>query len=219
MGLELQVIFEDESILVVDKPAGMVVDEVVKIFPGVILAHRLDRDTSGVMVLAKTEAAYAALKEQFLQRKVKKTYLALVHGEMKEKAGVISLPIEPNPKNSQKRVIGSDLARTAVTEWRVIGEMRKERGERLALLEVKPLTGRTHQIRVHLKHIGHPIVSDVLYGGRKQYKEDIKWCPRLWLHAKRLEFIYPTTGELVSFEVEVPAELIGVDSRLGALLF
>ena len=202
----MKIIFEDQAICVIDKPSGMVVDEVQVKFPTMILAHRLDRDTSGVMLLAKTPEAYEALKKQFMERKIKKTYMTLVHGAMKEQEGIISVPIESNPKDRTKRVVGTNLSRMAVTEWKVL-EVLRTKNEVLSLLEVKPLTGRTHQIRVHLKHLEHRIVSDPIYGGRKQYKEDIKWCPRLFLHARRIEFLHPTTGRVMEFESDLDEEL------------
>lgn len=214
---EVKIIYEDGEIVVIDKPAGWIVnksdttkEKTIQEWHGVGqgvgefydkggVVHRLDKDTSGVMVLAKTEVAYEGLKKQFLERKTVKKYVALVHGIFKEKEGIISLPVE---RYGQKFGIGKDLARTAITEWSVLKEL-----ENYSLVELMPRTGRTHQLRVHLKHMGHPIVSDPIYGGRKQLKEDLKWCPRLFLHAKYLEFEHPMTGKRVSFETELPEEL------------
>ena len=171
------------------------------------MAHRLDKDTSGVIVLAKTDAAYDKLKKQFEERMIKKVYAALVHGTMMQEAGIISESIMRNPKIGNKFVVGEG-GRPAITEWQVTKKYKD-----FSLLEVRPLTGRTHQIRVHLKYLGHPVVSDYLYGG-KQYKEDIKWCPRLFLHAKHLEFTHPGTGKRVSFEAELSGDLAEVLEKL-----
>ena len=162
------------------------------------VVHRLDKDTSGVMVLAKTPEAYEKLKLQFLERKTVKKYIALVHGELKGE-GVISTPIE---RHGQKFFVGNDLSRTAITEWRAL-----QRVSPYTLMELTPHTGRTHQLRVHMRHIGHPIVSDPLYGDRKTWKKDLQICPRLFLHAKYLEFTHPVTGEKVHFESDLPTEL------------
>lgn len=212
-----RIIYEDESLVVVDKPAGWVVNKsdtakgrtiqewhgigegVGEFYDKGGVVHRLDKDTSGVMVLAKDLEAYEGLKRQFLERKTVKKYVALVHGVLKEKEGVISTPIE---RMGQKFVVGKDLSRTAITEWKVIREF-----ENYSLVELMPRTGRTHQLRVHLQHMGHPIVSDPIYGWRKSLKEDRKWCPRLFLHARYLEFEHPMNGERVNFEAELPGEL------------
>lgn len=241
MGISPRVIWEDEDICVIDKPAGMVVNRSQtsgnntiqewhwsrlgrlsgegEFFDKQGVVHRLDKDTSGVMVLAKTPEAYEALKKQFLERSTKKTYLALVHGRMGEEQGMISAPIERHPKDRMKFTVGGNKA--AITEWRVaplpgvnLNHLAGETGENVTLLEVEPHTGRTHQIRVHMKHLGHQIVSDPLYGGRKEYREDVKWCPRLFLHAKSLELGHPVTGEKVTFEANLPGELESVVKSL-----
>ena len=197
------VLYEDESLVVVDKPSGMVVDEVAD-QTGAILVHRLDKDTSGVMVLAKNDLAQQGLKKQFEERKVTKKYLALVHGEMKEDQGLITTPVQRYPK---------DQLRSAITEWKVIKKCSisnlhvRQAGFQYSMLELSPHTGRTHQLRKHLKPIGHPIVSDPIYGFRKKIKDDLKLCPRLFLHAKYLEFTHPVSGERVHFEADLPLEL------------
>lgn len=214
---EPQIIFEDESLMVIDKPAGWVVNNAQTVKEKTIqdwfgmgkgegefydkggVVHRLDKDTSGVMVLAKNPQAYEKLKQQFLERKTVKKYIALVHGEFKETEGEVNAPIE---RFGQKFYIGKDVSRTAITEWKVI----KKVGEN-TLVEMTPHTGRTHQLRVHMRHLGHPIVSDPIYGNRKTWKEDLEWCPRLFLHAKYLEFTHPVTGERVHFEAKLPKEL------------
>lgn len=220
-----RVLFEDEWVCVIDKPAGMVVNEAEstagratvqawhwarldrpagegEFFEKGGVVHRLDKDTSGVMVLAKTAEAYEKLKRQFLERKVIKKYMALARGMFNEKEGVISAVVERHPVNKQKWYVPEEAnpARMAVTEWKAVREWPERR---LTLLELTPHTGRTHQLRVHLKHLSRPIAGDPIYGGRKQYRE----YPRLWLHARSLEFMHPQTGEKRKFEAEVPEEL------------
>ena len=207
--------------MVIDKPSGMVVNKAQTVKEQTVqewfgvgkgegefydkggVVHRLDKDTSGVMVLTKIPEAYEKLKLQFLERKTVKKYIALVHGEFKEAKGLINTPIE---RFGQKFYVGKDLSRTAITEWEVI-RVLSAKGQVLSLVELTPHTGRTHQLRVHMRHLGHPIMSDPLYGDRKTWKKDLQICPRLFLHAKYLEFTHPITGERVHFESELPAEL------------
>ncbi len=234
MSWEPKIIFEDESLCVINKPAGMVannsqtsIEETVQDWfeknykiqnprykdtefgqkGGVV--HRLDKETSGVMILAKTEAAYGQLKIQFLERKTVKKYLALVHGVINPEKGIISLPVVRNPKAWGKFTVGSDLSRTAITEWNLLKKFPE-----LAFLEVQPLTGRTHQIRVHMKYLGYPIVSDPLYAGRKQYQSDLKWCPRLFLHANTITLAHPVTGAVMTWTGELPDDLQQVLAKL-----
>ena len=227
---DISIIFEDDSICVINKPSGIVVNEaessrgntIQSWFeaknPGIQeyrnlefgqkggVVHRLDKDTSGVMVLAKTPEAYTVLKQQFLERKTVKKYVALVHGKFKENDGVITAPLMRHPKNRFKFTVGGDVDRSAITEWKVIGQYSMHNAE-FTLLELTPHTGRTHQLRVHLQSINHPIVSDPIYGFAKRIQDDLSWCPRLFLHAKYLEFIHPVSGEKVHFESDLPLEL------------
>ncbi len=230
---DIKVIYEDGSLMMIDKPAGWVVNRAESVKEETIqdwfenkcsrfkvdqkialreqcsiksefydkggVVHRLDKDTSGVMVLAKTPEAYEKLKLQFLERKTVKKYVALVHGEFKEQEGVVSTPIE---RRGMKFFVGGDLSKTAVTEWRALHRVGP-----YTLVELTPHTGRTHQLRVHMRHLGHPIVSDSIYGNRKTWKKDLQFCPRLFLHAKSLEITHPVTGEKMAFEVQLPKEL------------
>lgn len=174
--------------------------------PGIV--HRLDKETSGLMIVATTQSAFDYFKQLFTERKIKKTYLALVHGEMKNKSGRIELPLGKIGIRQTIRLQGKKMLKekTAITEYRVISSFRSHQlpVTNYQLLEVSPLTGRTHQIRIHLKSIGHPIVCDQIYGGRKQF------CPpelnRLFLHAQKLEFIAPG-GEKIVLEADPPSEL------------
>lgn len=204
--MEPEILIEDASVVVINKPSGMVVNNALSTKDVTVqqwferklqipnpkaqsefwdkggVVHRLDKDTSGVMILAKTPIAYERLKTQFVERKVKKEYVALVHGIMQEKKGIIAVPIDRHPVIKTKFAVSDNLSRMAITEWFV-----KREWKNYSLLELKPLTGRTHQLRVHLQHLGHPIVSDRIYGSKKQLRRDMAWCPRLFLHARKLE--------------------------------
>ena len=218
------IIFQDESICVIDKPYGVVVNNAITTKFETIqswfskkynipqgeseflqkggVVHRLDKDTSGVMVLAKTEEAYEKLKLQFLERTTKKTYLALVHGKMSEPSGIISAPIDRHPKDKRKFYVSQNPSRTAITEWKVLKEFPL-----YSLLELFPHTGRTHQLRVHMQHLHHPIVSDPIYGFKKSLKDDLNFCPRLFLHAKSLTFIHPVTKKTITAVADLPSSL------------
>ncbi|MBI3887882.1 RNA pseudouridine synthase [Candidatus Microgenomates bacterium] len=222
----MKIVFEDDGLLVIDKPYGVVVnrsqttkeetvqDWVESINPisnfqfpvnndqltqefisrsGIV--HRLDKDTSGLLVIAKTPGSFEKLKNQFKNREVTKKYLALVHGQIYPLVGKIDAPIERNPFNRMHYGIFPG-GREALTEYRV-NKVFKE----YCLLEVFPKTGRTHQIRVHMKYLNHPIISDPIYGGRKQYKKDLEICPRLFLHATYLKI----NGQ--EFNSPLPADL------------
>lgn len=182
------------------------------------VVHRLDKDTSGLLILAKTEEAYEGLKKQFLERTAVKKYLALVHGNLKEQTGVLSTPIDRHPKNRHKFAVGGDLSRTSITEWKVLKnyEFRiMNNWEKYSLVELTPHTGRTHQLRVHMQHLGHRIVSDPIYGFQKKVKQDLKICPRLFLHASELTIEHPISHEKMKFEVGLSKELQNVlDSLL-----
>ena len=188
--------------MVVDKPAGMVVnraqttkgrltlqDWLMKekqiLIDRAGIVHRLDKETSGVLVVAKSESVMKALQEQFKRRLVKKTYWCLVHGLVVPKEGRINLPISRNPFNRQRFgvFIGG---REAETDYQVLNYYHLGL-EKFSLVEVKPKTGRTHQIRVHFKNLGFPLVGDEWYGGRKTSKKDRVWCPRLFLQAMAIE--------------------------------
>lgn len=236
--MEPKIIFEDESLVVIDKPAGMVANEaqstteltVQKWFAerfkiqdtenkgsefyqkgGIV--HRLDKDTSGVMVLARTEAAYDNLKLQFLERKTVKKYTALVHNTFTDPHGEINQPVERHPKERKKFGVGKDLSRMAITEWNAL-EKYQFAGNSFQLMELIPHTGRTHQLRVHMQYMHHPIVGDPIYGFKKTWREDLAWCPRLFLHAKYLEITHPGTGKRIYFEAELAEELNKVLEKL-----
>jgi 23S rRNA pseudouridine1911/1915/1917 synthase len=227
--LPLTVLHEDRDLLVLDKRAGMVVhpargtphSTVVNALlyrlgggapggerPG--LVHRLDKDTSGCLVVARTEAALADLQAQFQAREVEKVYLALVHGRLPDE-GRLETPYGRHPRD-RKRFTGRQGSRRALTEWRV----REHFGDRATLAEVILHTGRTHQIRVHLSEAGHPIVADPAYGGVRREARLPAGDPlevaaaavgRQALHAWRLAFRHPRTGKVKRFEAPVPPDL------------
>ncbi len=208
-AIPLSILYEDEDIVVVDKPAGMVVhpgagtdggtlvegllasrrlpvdDDPAR--PGIV--HRLDKETSGVIVVAKTASALSALKAQFASRGVAKLYLALVEGEIAEEEGLIDAPVGRDPAHPRVMTV-SPRGRGAKTAFRVL-----QRFPTGTLLLLQPRTGRTHQLRVHLRYIGHPIVGDPLYGKEREH---------MFLHAWRIGFTHPGSGEWVRFEAPIP---------------
>lgn len=224
-SLTPKIIFEDKTILVINKPAGMVVNRAKTIKERTVqdwlegylriksrgigeragIVHRIDRETSGILVVAKTQKAFKNLQKQFKERRVEKRYLALVHGEVKPKEGVIEVPISRSPFNRKK--FGVFLGgRPAKTRY-IAKRNYTLYAIRYTLLELVPTTGRTHQIRVHLKYLGHPVVADEKYAGRKTARSDRQWCPRQFLHASYLSFIHPKSGRKVEFFLALPSDL------------
>jgi 23S rRNA pseudouridine1911/1915/1917 synthase len=224
--IPLTVIYQDEDVIVVDKPAGLtvhpapghpsgtLVNALLAIAPELAeaqdtmrpgIVHRLDKDTSGLLVVARSERARAGLTHQLKEREVHKTYLALVQGVPEPAQGTIEAPIGRNPRNRKKMAVVAG-GREAETKYRVHEALDSPSpsGRRFALLEVEPVTGRTHQIRVHLAAIGHPVVGDGVYGKRSPL------VGRQFLHAWRLAFELPSSGRLVEFEAPLPAELLAV---------
>ncbi len=221
--IPLDILFEDDQSIVINKPAGMVVHPAAghdtgtlvhavlahcddlkgfggEIRPGVV--HRLDRDTSGIIVMAKNEKAHIFLQKQFKDRTIDKRYLALVDGAPPTPTGRVEAPIGRDPiRRQQMAILTPDKGREAVTEYRTIQSFSKH-----TLIEAHPLTGRTHQIRVHMAFLKCPIVGDVLYGRRKQSIE----LDRHFLHAYRLKILLPGHQEKMEFEAPLPAELQAV---------
>lgn len=226
-NIPLDIIYEDEQSIVINKPAGMVVHPAAghesgtlvhavlahcddlkgfggEIRPGVV--HRLDRDTSGIIVMAKNEKAHIFLQEQFKDRSINKRYLALVDGAPPTPAGRVEAPIGRDPvRRQQMAILTPDKGRAAITEYRTIHSYEKH-----TLIEAHPLTGRTHQIRVHMAFLKCPIVGDVLYGRRKQSIE----LNRHFLHAFRLTILLPGHKEPMTFEAPLPDELTRVLDEL-----
>jgi 23S rRNA pseudouridine1911/1915/1917 synthase len=205
-NIELPIIYEDKDVIVIDKPTGVIshsrgrywyepsVASFVRQITGQEgersgIVHRLDRDTSGVMICAKNAEALSILQKQFSSRKVHKTYRAIVSGHVAQEHAIIDMPIERNPKKPQTFRVGAN-GKQAQTEYQVIMTLNSH-----DKLELKPLTGRTHQLRVHLRQLGHPIVGDSLYG--------IEAAERLFLHAYSIELTLPN-GQRASFMAEEP---------------
>jgi len=231
--MEPKIVYEDEELLIIDKPTGLVVNRAATVARETLqdwmekkfsifnfqfsnkdgrefvmrrgLVHRLDKETSGVMVLAKNPLSFQKLKDQFKKRKVEKEYLALVHGKLEPQQGNINLPLSRNPQN-RKRFTVRLGGRRALTFYKVEKHLKKN-GTWFSLVKLIPKSGRTHQLRVHLKYIGHPMVSDPLYLSKKQLREDLTWCPRLFLHAAKLCFLHPVKEEKVCFQATLPIKL------------
>ncbi len=226
IGLDL--LHEDPWILVVNKPAGMVVHPGAGNPGGTLLnallhhlpdlndadaplrggiVHRLDKDTSGAMVVAKSRKAYAFLQKEFRFRRVDKRYIALATGTITQPQGRITLPIGRHPTHRKRMAVNTQRARTAETLWRVVRHLPG-----CTLLEVGLKTGRTHQIRVHLRAMGHPLAGDTVYGFRG--KQPVP-APRQMLHARTLGFRHPWSGRRVEFSAPLPGEMVNVLERLN----
>ncbi|MDR3698104.1 MAG: RluA family pseudouridine synthase [Candidatus Sulfopaludibacter sp.] len=220
--IPLSVLYEDDDLVAIDKPAGMVVHAGAGIHSGTLvnallhrfralsgvggalrpgIVHRLDRFTSGVLLVAKNDAAHQRLAAQFSGRQVEKVYLALVHGEVKQEHGRIERPIARDPVHRTRMTARLEEGRAAWSEYRVL-----HRFPRFTLLEVRIGTGRTHQIRVHLSSIGHPVAGDTLYGAPARV-EGRPPLGRYFLHAHRIRFHHPTTGVEVVLTSPLPPEL------------
>jgi 23S rRNA pseudouridine1911/1915/1917 synthase len=229
--LPLDIIYEDPSIIVIDKPSGMVVHPAYGnpsgtlvnallyhckdltgingiLRPGIV--HRLDKDTSGVIVVAKDDEAYHQLTKQFKNRTVEKAYLAIAYGKFGEEEGLIDSAIGRHPSERKRMSTRTKKGRTAITRWKVT-----ERLDGFTFLEIFPQTGRTHQIRVHLSSMGHPLLGDPLYGRKGRpgsihdpvLKDCLKKMNRQALHAHRLGFNHPRTGERVQFVSPIPQDM------------
>lgn len=239
----MTIVYQDDFLLVIDKPPGLVVTpsetqkeptlaDLLQSELGITaerggLVHRLDKDTSGLILVAKNNDILAQLQDQFKERSVKKEYLALVHGWLEETT-VVDGAIGRNPGNREKFIVLEE-GREASTEFVPVqkylltdevrdrifesfNKIQKRKMERsgygrFTLVTCHPLTGRTHQIRVHLKHLNLPLAGDDKYGGRRTSRLDDRWIPRQFLHAAKLEFEHPVTKERVSLESHLPSDL------------
>ncbi len=171
------------------------------------IVHRLDKETSGILLIAKTVPAFEDLQRQFKERIVKKVYLALAHGKISPDAGEINVPVGRLPWNRERFGVLSG-GRESITSYKVLVIYKNPKTkELLSFVELYPKSGRTHQIRVHLKHINHPIFADYLYAGRKTARSDRKILPRVFLHAAGIKFRHPESDKEVSFENPLPLEL------------
>ena len=234
--IPLKILYEDETLVVVNKRAGMVVhpgagnwqgtlanallyhfrqiSHVDTVRPGIV--HRLDKLTSGILAVAKNEGAHDFLAQQFMRREVEKRYLVLVYGQPRELEGTIDIALGRHPRSRTRISTGGRRARSAVTRYKVI-----QRYSDFSYVQAMPLTGRTHQIRVHFQHLGNPVVGDETYGrkalqhldcGLQQSIQDLR---RHFLHASFLSFVHPETKRKVSFEAPLPRELEGFLQALG----
>ena len=225
--IPLNVIYEDNDIIVINKPKGMVVHPANgnpdgtlvnavmnlckdslsgiggEIRPGIV--HRLDKDTSGAIIVAKNDKAHIALSEQLKNHEVKKTYLALVRGIITENEATINMPIARSKKDRKKMDVDKN-GKEAITHFKVLGRYKNK----YTLLQINLETGRTHQIRVHLSHIGYPIIGDEVYSNGKNEWNISGQC----LHAWKLEFIHPITGKRISLEAEIPEYLKNIIKEL-----
>ena len=213
--LPVEVLYEDASLIAVNKPAGLAVHAGAGLHAGTLvnrlvhhfgilselggemrpgIVHRLDKDTSGVLLVARTDAAHRALAAQFSGRTVEKVYLALVNGRIKDDTGRITKPIARDPVRRIRMTARLATGREAITEYRV-----RQRWEKFTFLEVRIKTGRTHQIRVHMSSLGHPVAGYRLYGAPP--------ADRLFLHAWKIGFTSPATGKMVTVEAPLPPEL------------
>jgi 23S rRNA pseudouridine1911/1915/1917 synthase len=224
-AIHLDIVYEDSAILVIDKPAGMVVHPAPGHPSGTLvnallahcpelaggaderpgIVHRLDRDTSGLILVAKTERARRALQRQFKDRSVHKSYLALLHGHVEPAWGRIEAPLGRDPRHRQRMAVVPG-GREAVTEYHVLERFAQQVGPvagDYSLVDAEPKTGRTHQIRVHFSSIGHPVVADAAYGRRRIALPVARQC----LHAWRLVFKHPMTGHRLEMEAPLPPDL------------
>lgn len=227
-NIPLDIVFEDEQVIVINKPAGLVVHPAAGVHSGTLanalayhfqqlshagsirpgIVHRLDKDTSGLLVAAKTESAHESLGDQFRAREVFKSYVALVYGVVKQQSGSVEQPIARDPRNRTRMAIVAG-GRGALSLFKV-----RHSYESFTLLDVELKTGRTHQIRVHLAWLKHPVVGDEVYGsGRENNVQDVQLRARIrklnrhFLHAEQLGFRHPQTGKQLKFTAPLPAEL------------
>ena len=246
-AIALNVIYEDADLLVVDKPAGLVVHPAPGHSRGTLvnallahcgtslsgiggvrrpgIVHRLDKDTSGLMVVAKNDAAHSDLSHQFATREAGRTYAAIVFGAPREKTGVVEGAIGRDPRNRKKMAVVTRGGKPAQTFYRVLRTFGPRSAPLASLLECKLATGRTHQVRVHLAHIGHPIVGDPVYARARVARarnfgaaaSAVLGFPRQALHAARLTFRHPRSGEKVSFDSKIPSDYNDLICALEAI--
>ncbi len=240
-NIPLNLVFEDEHLLVINKPAGMVVHPAYQNWNGTLvnalayhfqnlpqlpgnegkpgLVHRIDKDTSGLLVIAKSEPVMTSLAKQFFDHTIERTYWALVWGEPNPPSGTVAVNVGRSPKD--RRVVAAfpegDTGKHAITHYRTLKALRY-----VSLIECRLETGRTHQIRAHMKHIGHPLFNDATYGGDRlmkgtvftKYKQFVENCfklmPRQALHAKTLGFVHPVTGKKMTFDTDLPEDFKSV---------
>ena len=236
-ALPLEILYEDEDLAVVNKPAGIVVHPGAAASAGTLasallhrfgklstvggtlrpgIVHRLDRGTSGALLVARNDAAHRSLVEQFRERRIEKTYLALLHGRMKQESGRIELPVARDLRRRSRMTARRREGRPARTDWRV-----RMRLDGFTLIEADLHTGRTHQLRVHFSALGHPVVGDTLYGAPRIVRAgSVIMSPlgRKFLHEARIRFLHPRTGEAVEARAPLPSELRSYLQQLAQAL-
>lgn len=253
--MQIPLLFEDSVLLVINKPAGVVVNRAQSVKGETVqdwveqslqmsvstteafqsgsiteepyniveefrsrsgIVHRIDKETSGILVIAKTPEAFATLKQQFMERSVKKSYRAIIHGTLPSMSGEINAPIDRLPWN--KELFGVvPSGKESLTFYKTVAtysRKTKHGKEMFQLVECFPKTGRTHQIRVHLKYLQRPIVGDYLYAGRKTARDDRSWVPRVMLHAQSISFLHPSTLAAVNIEAPLPEDMQQVLDQL-----
>jgi len=234
-----KIIFESDLMFVLEKPSGWITNDAdtttdqpviqkwvrdnfnyplkgnMEARDGIV--HRLDKETSGILLVAKTMEAFEELQMQFKTRVVNKTYIALVHGEVIPQEGQIKAEVGRLPWRRDRFGVLAG-GRDSETNYQTVGSYESQTTkEKFTLLKLTPKTGRTHQIRIHLKHIGYPIVADEFYAGRKTARNDRKWCPRLFLHAGGIVFNHPKTQKKIEFESNLPSDLLETLAKLTKL--
>lgn len=224
-NIPIEIVFEDEHLLVVNKPKGMVVHPAAGNYSGTLvnallyrcrgrlssingvirpgIVHRIDKDTSGLLIVAKTDAAHAGLAEQIKAHTFTREYQAVVCGRFKEPCGTVDAPIGRHPVDRKKMCVSEKNSKAAKTEYTVLEEYGG-----YSYVKLKLFTGRTHQIRVHMAYIGHPVVGDEVYG------KPSKWCKGQCLHAKKIGFVHPIDGKYYEFDSELPDYFKNVLSKL-----
>lgn len=242
--IPLDIVYEDEHLLVVNKPAGMVVHPAYANFSGTLvnallahcrrlssvggdtrpgLVHRLDKETSGLLVVAKDDVTHVGLARQLSERKMEREYRAIVWGHLKQKSGTVQAALMRNPKDRLRMMIHQE-GKMAITHYRVLEELPLT-----SYMQLNLETGRTHQIRVHLSSLGHPVFADATYGGRTKQLAGLSHertriglhllgsCSRQMLHARTIAFLHPISGELKRFESDIPADMQALLNELRSL--
>lgn len=234
--MNLQIIFENNAFLAINKPPGIVVNRAETVKGETVqewvekkstnlqiykstnddfvnragIVHRIDKETSGILLIAKTPDAFIELQRQFKERIIKKTYLAIVHGEVKPEKGEVRAPVGRLPWNRERFGIVPGGKESVTKYKRIKYQVSSITQEPISLVELYPETGRTHQIRVHMKYINHPIVGDYLYAGRKTSRDDRKWAPRVMLHAWKLVCLDPSTSIPIEIEAQIPDDMSSI---------
>ena len=222
--MDIPIIFEDDAMIAVNKPPGIVVNNAESVKGETVqdwmaarqdftketnedfksragIVHRIDKETSGILLIAKTLPAFLELQRQFKEHIIQKTYLAIAHGKLVPETGEINAPVGRLPWNKEHFGIVPG-GKESITKYHVQSYVKD-----MSVVELFPQSGRTHQIRVHLKYINHPIVADYLYAGRKTARDDRTWAPRCMLHAWKLTCVHPATGKSLAIEAPIPDDM------------